>query len=87
MDEKFKKMHELLSTEYQWPGPYVFKFIAPVDKVGSVSSLFDERFETTNKPSKKGNYISLTAVGEMSSPDEVIKIYQAAGSIPGVISL
>lgn len=87
MEDKFKKMHELLTQEYEWPNQYMFKFIAPVDKVAAVTALFNDGFKTSNKPSKKGNYISITAVGEVESPDMVIKVYQAAGAIAGVISL
>jgi putative lipoic acid-binding regulatory protein len=87
MDDKFKKMHELLTESYSWPHSYMFKFIAPEEQLNHVLAIFTDGFEISTRPSKKGNYTSITATKTMTSPDAIVKIYELIGKIPGVISL
>lgn len=77
---------EKLDSEYSWPSLYMFKFIVPKGKEEDIIALFPSN-ETSTKASKKGNYISVTAKVMMGSSEEIIKIYEKAYEIEGVISL
>ncbi|MDH5602837.1 MAG: DUF493 domain-containing protein, partial [Cyclobacteriaceae bacterium] len=59
METSIRSFKEKLDQEYQWPALYTFKFITPKEKVSEVKSLFI-RHTIRERPSKKGNYISLT---------------------------
>jgi hypothetical protein len=84
--EDFDKFKELLDYEFTWPDQFLFKFIAPQDKLNELISIFKDN-HITSKPSKTGKYTSITCHMMMNSSDEVIEIYKKAGSITGVISL
>lgn len=77
---------EKLEAEYQFPTLYMFKFIVPKDNLREVESLFPKA-ETTVKPSKKGNYVSLTAKIMAGSSDQIIEIYTKANKINGILAL
>ncbi len=82
-DEKFRS---LLDESYQWPDYYEFKFIIKMeDKHHILVHL--EAFHITERPSGKGNYISITARKLIKSTDEVIEIYKLMSGIKGLISL
>jgi putative lipoic acid-binding regulatory protein len=75
-----------LDQHYAWPALYVFKFIVPTGKEEQVKKLFPLH-TTTEKLSKQGNYISITIQMMMPSSDAVIRIYQQASTIEGLIAL
>jgi uncharacterized protein len=77
---------EKLDDQYSWPALYMFKFIVNKGKESEVVALFPFN-EVTTKLSKNGNYISVTAKVMMGSSDEIIRIYEEAYKIEGVISL
>lgn len=81
--ENFK---EKLDSQYSWPSLYMFKFIVPKGKEVKVLHLFPYN-EVTTKESKNGNYVSVTAKVMMGSSEDIIKIYEEAYKIEGVISL
>lgn len=81
-----QKFRELLDESYNWPDYYEFKFIIKTtDKDQIVSKL--EGYLITETPSKKGNYISISARKLMQSTDEVLKMYELMSTVKGVISL
>ena len=84
--EWWANFRELLDSESEWPSEYLFKFIAPKERLDDVKGLFGEE-KLTVRASSQGNYLSVTAKVVVDSPEEVIAIYTAAGSIDGVISL
>jgi len=99
MSTKFK---ELLDQEHQWPVEYVFKFIAPTDSTSQLTVVLTEVFERhqslqitlsnpqnwlSSKPSRNGNFHSLTVRLIMPSSDAVIEVYQLMATMPGIISL
>ncbi|WP_026999172.1 DUF493 family protein [Eisenibacter elegans] len=92
MNEKTKafyaSLHEKLSNEH-FPLLYMFKFITPSnhDKIALLTNVFDENAEITLNQSKKGNYTSISARTVMLSPEEIIRIYQKAAEVEGVILL
>jgi len=79
----FKK---LLDDNNEWPGVYIFKFIAPKQNIPDLKEVFVGH-ETDIKASSKGKYQSLTSRVLVASSDEIIDIYLRAGAIEGVISL
>lgn len=87
MDEQwFTNFREKLDQHYAWPALYRFKFIVPTGKEAEVKALFPNH-TTTERPSKNGNYTSVTTEAMLPSADAVIEIYQAAALIKGIIAL
>lgn len=83
---KHEKFKALLDESYSWPDYYEFKFIIHVDNKHLIIEKL-EGFMIFENPSKKGNYISITARRLMNSTQEVIEIYEIMGTVDGVISL
>jgi uncharacterized protein len=87
MDQQWLNgFREKLDQHHSWPSLYVFKFIVPSGKEEEVKKLFPLH-TTTEKPSKQGNYISITIQMMMPSSDAVIDIYQKASHIEGIVAL
>ena len=87
MDDPYRSFKEKLDKQYQWPALYTFKFIAPLNKVEEVKKLFHGHI-IKEKPSSKGNYISLTVSLMAGSSDQVMDYYIKVHNIGGgVISL
>lgn len=88
MDETSEQsFKDSLDGYYDWPCGYVFKFIAPQEKLGEVVALFGEETEVRTRRSKQGNYVSVTAELEMGSSEAVVEVYRRAGAIDGVMPL
>jgi hypothetical protein len=77
---------EKLDQHYAWPALYIFKFIVPKGKEQEVKDLFNGR-TTSDRPSKQGNYTSLSIEMMMPSSDAVIEIYERASHIEGIVAL
>lgn len=87
MDENWvKSFKEKLDKHYAWPALYTFKFIVTKGKEEEVKKLFPQN-EAKEKMSSQGNYTSLTINTMMPSSDAIIKIYQDASRIEGIIAL
>jgi len=84
--EWFDKFREKLDGHYAWPALYTFKFIVPKGKEEELKSLFSNHVPT-EKLSKNGNYTSFTLEMMMPSSEAVIKVYEAASVIEGIIAL
>lgn len=81
--EEFKAK---LESQHSFPGTYIFKFIVPSEKVELAKNLWSLG-EIIEKPSSKGKYVSVTIKGQMASVDEVIRVYENAHKIEGLIAL
>ena len=77
---------EKLEKEYQWPSLYTFKFISPREKVLELKSLL-VKHDIREKPSRNGNYISLTFDIMARSSDEIISVYQQVHTVGNIIAL
>jgi len=87
MDQQWlDKFRDQLDRHYAWPALYTFKFIVPKGKEEEVKILFP-RHISTEKPSKNGNYTSVTVSMMMPSSEAVIEIYTQASKIDGIIAL
>ena len=81
-----QKFRELLDESYQWPDYYEFKFIIKTDDKHLILGKL-MGFTIHETPSKKGNYISVSARKLMKSTEEVLEIYELMSTIKGIISL
>ena len=88
MSDEFQKLRELLE-EQNYPSIYFFKFIVKTDedKMVEIKRCFSETAEFSSRPSKNGNYISISIKEMMLSTEAIIERYQAVGKIEGVITL
>ncbi|GAB7022778.1 DUF493 family protein [Salidesulfovibrio brasiliensis] len=80
------KFMETLDEHHEWPCPFIFKFIMPTESL----PVFEERFPETEyslKESKSGKYTSVTMEPHVCSAEEVVKVYEKAADIPGIMSL
>ena len=77
---------EKLEASGEFPQLYMFKFIVPSGKENEVAALFPKH-EVSTKASSGGKYVSTTVQAMMKSADQIIKIYEEAGEIEGLISL
>jgi putative lipoic acid-binding regulatory protein len=81
-----QKFRALLDESYQWPDYYEFKFIIKTDD----KQLILEKligFTINETPSKKGNYISISARKLIKSTQEVLEVYESLSTVKGIISL
>lgn len=81
--EEFK---EVLDTTYEWPDYYTFKFIIKSQTKDQFEELFNS-YQLSYRPSKKGNYLSITFRVLIKQSEEVVNVYQQASQIPGLMSL
>jgi len=87
MDQQWlNKFRDQLDRHHAWPTLYTFKFIVPRGKEDEVKLLFPKH-TSSEKPSKNGNYTSITFKMMMPSSEAVIEIYQTAAQIEGIIAL
>ncbi len=87
MDQQwFERFRDQLDSHYAWPALYTFKFIVPKGKEEEVKMLFPNHV-FTERPSKNGNYTSVTLTMMMPSSEAVIKIYYSVSTIEGLIAL
>ena len=85
-EEWWDRFQSLLDDQTDWPSEYTFKFIAPSTELEDLKAVFGQ-VSLLVRPSRKGNYSSVTATLRMHSSDEVLAVYKAAAKIPGVVSL
>ena len=88
-EDFYSSLKKKLEEQFDWPQPYLFKFIIPSDnkKLALVEALFGKDAQVTTRQSKTNKYISISAKELMISPEEVIAVYKKAGEIEGIISL
>ena len=85
-EEWTRSFKEKLDKAYVWPSLYMFKFIVPQQNVEAVKDLFPNHV-STEKPSQKGKYISITFNMMMPSSDAVVSVYLRVKHIEGIIAL
>lgn len=84
-EDPYQKFRERLQQQ-SWPGVFMFKFIVRPEQVEEVKQLFGPA-EIKTKPSKNGNYVSVTGKEMMMDSETVIERYKAAAEIEGLIAL
>jgi len=83
---KYARFKEKLDNNHIWPSIYMFKFIVPTGREEEINRLFPKN-QLSSRYSKNGKYISITAQVMMQSSDEVIRVYERAHHVEGVIAL
>jgi hypothetical protein len=85
----FDGLRAKLEQQKGWPMVYLFKFIIPNDnqKLALAQELFGPEAQVQINKSRTGKYLSISAKEMMLSPDEVVKRYERASFIEGVIAL
>lgn len=88
MSKDTKTLLEKL-RELKWPQVYMFKFIVPNDnkKLALVEALFNDSSQISIRQSSTGKFISVTGKELMLNPENVIKRYEEANKIEGLIAL
>ncbi|MCF8106568.1 MAG: DUF493 domain-containing protein [Desulfohalobiaceae bacterium] len=87
MDNDVQRFKDIIEEHHHWPCQYLFKFIVPVQKKEQVLGLFESKDEISQKKSRNGRYVSISARCLINCSEEVLLVYQAAARIKGVISL
>lgn len=89
MDDRLKRLRELLEYSFRAPEVYMFKFIVPGsnEAVARVMAFFDESSVIASKTSANGKYVSITARETMFSVDAIVEKYKLAFQIDGLIAL
>lgn len=77
---------EKLEAEHSFPGPYIFKFIVPVDQKDEVIRVLPKG-ELSLKHSSTNKYISFTLKAQVSTSEEIVDVYQSAYKIKGIVAL
>jgi hypothetical protein len=88
--EFYEKLKQSLLETTSFPTRYMFKFIIPTDeeKFKMIEEIYDNLGAVIDsKPSKNGNYTSLTILVRMNDPEEIIIKYKEVSKVEGVISL
>lgn len=88
-EEAKDKLRQTLEKVHEWPAVYMYKFIFEPDqeRLEAVLALFPEESEILRKYSAGGKYLAITVKEVMISADEVVKRYDRASEISGVITL
>jgi len=77
---------ERLDQEYSFPALYQFKFIVPKESLEDLLAIFPKHDHQT-RPSKNGNYMSVSVNIMADSSDTIIEYYNRASGVKGIISL
>ncbi|ADE55577.1 DUF493 domain-containing protein [Coraliomargarita akajimensis] len=85
-DKSIESFKSALNDNHDWPCPYTFKFIVPVDSAQEVLSHFDVA-PICERPSKSGRFISYTLEMTVTSAEHVLSLYGRVSHIKGVITL
>ena len=86
MSTETEKFRELLDQSYQWPDYYDFKFIIKIEEKHHLLEKL-KGFTVTEKPSKNGNYVAITARKLINNTQEVIETYEVVSTVKGIMSL
>jgi exonuclease III len=85
----FDSLRLKLDQEGGFPKVFMFKFIVPSNNrdIALVQNLFSEDSQISIRASKSGKYTSISAKEVMIDSDSIIKRYQKALEIDGLIAL
>ena len=90
-EEFYNNLKEKLYDTSIWPSEFLYKFIIKSDpeKINTIECIFDNMGAVIKtKPSKNGNYTSISINVVVKNPDIVIEKYKEVGNqVEGVISL
>lgn len=85
-EEGLLRLAQMLDEQTVWPAEYQFKFIVPSAQVAQVKALFANT-AFTQRDSRTGKYVSVSAARTVSSSAQVVEVYRQAALIPGLLAL
>lgn len=80
-----ESLRAALHAHVEWPSVYTFKFIVPKAHANHLLALLGE-LKYTLRESATGKYVSVTAEAVLTSPDEVIGVYERTQVVKGLMS-
>ncbi|MCF6212643.1 MAG: DUF493 domain-containing protein [Flavobacteriaceae bacterium] len=86
----YNKLELSLNKTLTFPTDYMYKFIIPnqLEQKKQIENIFNLMGAVIkSKPSKAGNYTSITVIIKVKSAIEIIKKYKEVAKVKGVISL
>ena len=88
-DAKREQLRKQLNETHTWPCVFKFKFIMPArpENEASLRAIFGQKATFQVRDSKNGNYRAVTIDEEVHGPDDIFARYEAASTIPGILSL
>lgn len=81
-----EKLKDLLNHNHEFPCEFTFKFIVPKGELEVLRKIVDPA-QLNERPSKNGNYTSLTVTKHCRTCDEVLNVYHAVKFVKGIVSL
>ena len=93
MSDTNPSLRELLEKQHTFPGPYTFKFIgkAADDFAGRVIAVVRAALGAAEdpphvvRPSAQGGHVSITLTPVVSTPDEILAVYERVGKVDGLL--
>ncbi|MBC7427268.1 MAG: DUF493 domain-containing protein [Bacteriovorax sp.] len=86
LEDRLFKLKLVLDETVKFPSEYLFKFIVPLAEIHHILFIL-QGMEIEQKASSNGNYISVSGKMMMLKSEEIIKVYERAAVIKGIISL
>jgi len=88
MTDPYLNLRKQLELE-EWPNVYMFKFIVPnnSENIALTMELFNNTSDITMHESSSGKFVSITAKELMLDVDSIIKKYEEATKIKGLMAL
>jgi hypothetical protein len=88
MTDPYLNLRTQLDLE-EWPNVYMFKFIIPnsSEKIALTMELFNDSSDISMHESSSGKFVSITAKELMLDVDSIIKKYEEATKIKGLMAL
>ena len=88
MTDPYSNLRTQLDLE-EWPNVYMFKFIIPnsSEKIALTMELFNDSSNISMHESSSGKFVSITAKELMLDVDSIIKKYEEATKIKGLMAL
>jgi putative lipoic acid-binding regulatory protein len=92
MSDKQDQFLELLKTQHTFPGPYTIKFIGLAEGnftervVASVRAALGSTMDPpyTTRPSRNDTHVSVTLQPIVSTPEQVVAIYEQVKQVRGL---
>ncbi|MBC7715017.1 MAG: DUF493 family protein [Rhizobacter sp.] len=86
LEDRLFKLKLVLDETVKFPSEYLFKFIVPLSEIHQILFIM-QGMEIEQKASSNGKYISVSGKIMMQKSEDIIKVYEQASVIKGIISL
>ncbi|MDA0729468.1 MAG: DUF493 family protein [Bacteroidetes bacterium] len=88
-DTRREQLRRQLNETHEWPCVFKFKFIVPTkpENEAALRAIFGREANFVIRNSSKGNYRAVTVDEVVKGPDDIFARYEAASTIPGIVSL